>query len=193
MKTSFKLPTFYSLNAGCFTFTHCKMSKKYFSQCCQLIFNDQEFIFLFPNFKFSKSFISMPRYKNLRIDTLVLVIGTTDFNLPFDSFSMPSIGIAIFSTKAMLSIFSTAIDQHCGRSSQKASYCVENETSYYFKVYISCRGDFRLPQKNGRFNFSLLFDACVPTNSMTFKIYRGKISRMGKSCEDCKCCQLKTF
>ena len=92
---------------------------------------------------------------------------------------MPSIGIAIFSTKAMLSIFSTAIDQHCGRSSQKASYCVENETSYYFKVYISCRGDFRLPQKNGRFNFSLLFDACVPTNSMTFKIYRGKISRMG--------------
>ena len=77
----------------------------------------------------------------------------------------------------MLSIFSTTIDQHCGRSSQKASYCVENETSYYFKVYISCRGDFRLPQKNGRFNFSLLFDACVPTNSMTFEIYRGKISR----------------
>ena len=92
---------------------------------------------------------------------------------------MPSIGIAIFSTKAMLSIFSTAIDQHCGRSSQKASYCVENETSYYFKVYISCRGDFRLPQKNGRFNISLHFDACVPTNSITFKIYRGKISRMG--------------
>ena len=101
------------------------------------------------------------------------------FNPPSASFSMPPIVIANFSTKAMLSIFSTTIDQHCGRSSQKASYCVENETSYYFKVYISCRGDFRLPQKNGRFNISLHFDACVPTNSMTFKIYRGKISRMG--------------